>query len=701
MKVIIAEKPNLGRTIASALGVYDKYDGYLSNGEITVTYAFGHLLELKDMDAYFGHKVPWGENLPFYPDPFEFDLKKDVKKQFDIICNLINSSETDEIICAGDADREGEVIVRLILSAGLRSYKKITRLWLPDQTPQTITKQMEERKSDSEYDNLYYEGLARTYIDWILGINLTRSISSIANQMMSIGRVICPIVIAIYERDKSIDEFVPQKYYSLVSNVDGIELVSKLKFDINERSDALSVCDDYNTSGGTVVDVSSKDTVKNSPRLFSLSKLQGYCGKKFKLKPAETLSIVQSLYEMGLVTYPRTNTEFLSENEKDKVKNLIQIHDMNGELIYKDTKRVFDDSKIESHSALSPTEKIADISSLSEKEANVYTTIYNRFFSVFTKEECVVTESVIDIQVGRYKPESIQLKGKMFKSLGWMKYEMDDAKNVSLPDLKIGEQISVDFKPVEKKTSPPSHYTVETLGNYLTHPFKKENDSLDDEYKSLLDGCEIGTEATRAGIIEKAINIGYISLKRNVYRIEPKGKYMVESLQKVHCDMSPARTVEMQKTLKSVYKGNLSIDDALIETKSFLNDYFSNLSNYSLSQYDKSSEWTEYGSCPWCGKPIYKLKGKNGDFYSHKKDDRAQCSFALQKKANVFGNEIELSEKDIKSLLNGKCPKFTLYSKGKDKNYEAGIKIKNKPRSFNNKDYIDWELVFSKKKKRK
>lgn len=238
------------------------------------------------------------------------------------------------------------------------------------------------------------------------------------------------------------------------------------------------------------------------------------------------------------------------------------------------------------------------------------------------------------------------------------------------------------------------------MGNYLTHPFKKENDSLDDEYKSLLDGCEIGTEATRAGIIEKAINVGYISLKRNVYRIEPKGKYMVESLQKVHCDMSPARTVEMQKTLKSVYKGNLSIDDALIETKSFLNDYFSDLSNYSLSQYDKSSEWPEYGSCPWCGKPIYKLKGKNGDFYSHKKDDRALCSFALQKKVNVFGNEIELSEKDIRSILNGKCPKFTLYSKGKDKNYEAGIKIKNKPKLFNNKDYIDWELVFSKKKKR-
>lgn len=699
MKVIIAEKPSLGRTIASALGVNEKYDGYLSNGVIVVTYAFGHLLELKDMDQYFGHKVPWGENLPFYPNPFEFDLKSDVKKQFDIICKLINDSDTDEIICAGDADREGEVIIRLILSAGLNSEKKISRLWLPDQTPQTIIKQMDERKLDSEYDNLFYEGLARTYIDWVLGINLTRSISSIANQMMSIGRVICPIVIAIYERDKSIEDFVPQKYYSLISNVDGIELVSKMKFEVTDRANALSICNDYNVTGGTVVDASSKDTVKTSPRLFSLSKLQGYCGKKFKLKPAETLSIVQTLYEMGLVTYPRTNTEFLSENEKDRVKNLILIHDKNGELIFKDTKRVFDDSKIESHSALSPTENVADITSLSEKEANVYKTIYNRFFSVFTKDECIVTESVIAIQIGRFNSETIQLKGKMFKSFGWMKYEMDDAKDISLPNLKIGDRITVDFNPVEKKTSPPSHYTVETLGNYLTHPFKKDNESVEDEYKLLLSGCEIGTEATRAGIIEKAINVGYISLKRNVYRIEPKGKYMVESLQKVHCDMSPARTVEMQKTLKSVYKGDLSIDDALIETKSFLNEYFNNLSNYSLNKYDKSSEWTEYGSCPWCGKPIYKLKGKYGDFYSHKKDDRTQCSFALQKKVNVFGNEIELSEKDIKSLLNGKCPKFTLYSKGKDKNYEAGIKIKDTPKSFNNKYYIDWELVFSKKKK--
>lgn len=223
MKVIIAEKPSLGRTIATAISkslntkpLNNK--GYITVGNYIVTYAYGHLLTLQDMDSYFGKKIKWNENLPFYPNPFKFQLKKDkgVKVQFNLICALINDNKTDEIICAGDADREGEVIVRLILHFGLKDRsKRITRLWLPDQTDKTIVTQLNQRKVDSEYNNLYNEGAARMYVDWLLGINLTRDVSSKANSLLNIGRVICPIVIEIYNRQVAIEHFIPENIMRL------------------------------------------------------------------------------------------------------------------------------------------------------------------------------------------------------------------------------------------------------------------------------------------------------------------------------------------------------------------------------------------------------------------------------------------------------------------------------------------------------
>ena len=390
MKVIIAEKPSLGRTIATAISKSQNknilnHKGYMTVGEYMLTYAYGHLLTLQDMDIYFGKKIKWGENLPFYPNPFKFQLKKDkgVKEQFNVICALINDSKTDEIICAGDADREGEVIIRLILRFGLKNRsKRITRLWLPDQTDKTIVTQLNQRKADSEYNNLYNEGVARMYVDWLLGINLTRDVSSKANSLLNIGRVICPIVIEIYNRQIAIEHFIPEKYYAIESNVDGLKLSLKDKFALNENDKIDLICSDLNSNKGIVTDIQTRDVEKQSPKLFSLSKLQGFCGKKFKLKPAETLAVVQSLYEKGFVTYPRTNTEYLSENEKQTVIHLLEVHDKNNVLIFKDSKRIFDDSKIESHSALMPTDKIADYDSFSSNEKR-YTRLFLHVLILF------------------------------------------------------------------------------------------------------------------------------------------------------------------------------------------------------------------------------------------------------------------------------------------------------------------------------
>lgn len=702
MKVIIAEKPSLGRTIASALGAPSKQNGFLKVDEDTiVTYAYGHLLTLLDFDAYFGEKVKWGDKLPYYPDPFKFQLikKEGVKEQFHIISKLINDADTDEIICAGDADREGEVIVRLILMFALKDKsKRITRLWLPDQTPETIRKEMNERKLDSEYNNLYNEGVSRMYVDWLLGINLTRSISSKANSLLNIGRVICPIVMEIYNRDMQIKNFIPEKYYGIESKVNGINLTSKQKCSVDQLNLSDMICHDFNSNPAFVKEITKKEVNKQPPKLFSLSKLQGYCGKKFKFKPKQTLELVQTLYEAGYVTYPRTNTEYLSENEKDKVQELISLYTTEEiPLTFKDTKRVFDDSKIESHSALMPTNKQPSLEGLSENEKRVYTTIFNRFLSNFCAEDCVIEETKAVISVGNQYQEDITIKGVRLQKGGWSMIEKDISMIKVLPPLEKGQRIKVDFKSIQKETNPPKKYTVETLGNWMTNPFRKETDTEDEEYKALLSGCEIGTEATRAGIIDKAISVGYISLKSNAYSIEEKGVYMVELLKKVNLDMSPQRTVELQKGLKQVYKGEKSINEVVEESKQFLNTYFNSGAVQNMEAFSRSTTVPEsVGKCPWCGQPVYKYKSKYGIYYSHNKEDREKCSFGLNEKQKVFGKELNFTEARVQKLLDHKLPEFEFTSKKTGKAYKAGLDITNKPSQFNGKNYPEFKIVFKK-----
>lgn len=545
MKVIIAEKPSLGRTIATAISKSLNTNalnnkGYITVGDYIVTYAYGHLLTLQDMDNYFGKKIKWDENLPFYPNPFKFQLKKDkgVKEQFNLICALMNDSKIDEIICAGDADREGEVIVRLILRFGLKDRsKRITRLWLPDQTDKTIVTQLNQRKVDSEYNNLYNEGVARMYVDWLLGINLTRDISSKANSLLNIGRVICPIVIEIYNRQIAIEHFIPEKYYAIESNVDGLKLSLKDKFDLNENDKINLICNDLNSNKGIITDIQTKDVEKQSPKLFSLSKLQGYCGKKFKLKPAETLAVVQSLYEKGYVTYPRTNTEYLSENEKQTVQHLLEVHDKNNVLLFKDSKRIFDDSKIESHSALMPTDKIANYDSFSSNEKKVYQAIFARFNSVFWKEPCIITETEATIHVGRQFPNAIV----------------------------------------------------------------------------------------------------------------------------------------------------------------FLNQYFENASNKEKPESQFKNEPEFLGRCPWCNKPIYAFKSAKGLFFTHSKEDREKCSFALYEKQKIFGAEYHFTNKKIEALLAHKLPKIDLVNKS-GVPYTAGLDILPEPHEFNGRKYPAFKTQLLNKK---
>ena len=639
MILIIAEKPSLARNIASAIGDLKRRDGYLEGEGYLVTWAFGHLFSLCDIEAY--SPAPPGatgwtmENLPCFPEQFRFELRKGddkknidsgVQKQFGIISSLCAREDVDTIVNAGDSDREGEIIVRLCIThTGVRG-KSLKRLWLPDQTPQTVRAALADMKDESEYDTLADEGFARTYIDWLYGVNLTRYATLRTGTLLRVGRVIVPIVKAIYERDMAIRNFVPGKYLSLASKEETkgevVELHSKQKFDMEDAHKAEALCAKYNQAGAIVTAVKNQKATLPPGKLYSLSKLQNVLGKKYKMSMKDSLDIIQKLYEDGYLTYPRTNSEYLATAEKDKIKTILGTCKKLGYPVeFKDSKTIFDDSKIESHSALTPTYKIPAKGVLSERENQVYSTVFRRFIAVFCAEPCKISKTEITIAVGNL--ETFTLKGNVILEPGWTKYDDRTQKDKVLPPLQKGDQVVIDFKPTEKETSPPKHYTIETLNNYLKNPFREEKaaakeaaEAADDtvleddteDYRAMFEGLELGTEATRTGIIDNARHSGYIELKKDTYTILPGGEFLVESLENLGVVMDKFKTAELGKALKSVFRGKLTVSESVALAK----EKISAAMGAGEGSNDIGYFGDILGSCPLCGNEIRRMRSFYG-----------------------------------------------------------------------------------------
>ncbi len=656
MQLIIAEKPSLARNIVDAInglgkGNMKKNAGFYEGCGYIVTWAFGHLFSLSDIEYYTekenydpSKKVSWKmENLPCFPHKYNFSLRVDdtgkadsgVAQQFEIIKTLCNRSDVDTVINAGDADREGEIIVRLCISkSGIEDGKKLKRLWLPDQTAETIRSALKNMKNSSEYDLLAHEGYARTFVDWLYGTNLTRYATLKSGAFLRVGRVIVPIVKAIYDRDMAIKNFVPEPYYAIISKEktggEEIELVSKSRFDKDSLKNAEELCKDYNERTAVVTSVKKKKTTLAPGKLYSLTKLQNVLSRKYKMPMNESLEIAQRLYEKGYLTYPRTNSEYLATAEKDKMKQIIaSVSRLGYKVKFKEGKSIFDDSKIEAHSALTPTYKIPDKNVLTEKESLLYSTVIRRFVAVFCAEDCVVNKTDIVITLGD-NCEEFTFKGMAILEKGWTAYDDCAQKDKILPDLKKGDLIEHVFKPVEKTTSPPKHYTVETLNNYLKNPFKEDKASIsaavrkktdltdsersnstedsendEEDYKAIFEGLELGTEATRTGIIENARQSGYINLNKDVYTILPKGEYLIETLSLLSISMDKYKTSMLGQALKKVYKGQISIRQCLKLAEHEIAFVFGNNVNGQRSkQEDIGIYGDEVGICPICGKSV-------------------------------------------------------------------------------------------------
>ncbi len=667
-------------------------DGFMIGKEYIITWVFGHLFSLRDIDYYSPNPDGSGrwsiKNIPCFPEKFSFELKRDnvtkkvdsgVLKQFETIKALINRDDVDMIINAGDADREGEIIIRICVSEAMGTKKPFMRLWLPDQTSETIQSALGEMKVEEEYDRLANEGYARTYIDWLYGVNLTRYATLKNGKLLRVGRVIVPIVKAIYDRDMAIRNFVPDIYYAIVSKEETkgeeIELVSKEQFTKDEFLKAKELCDKYNASEAVVVSKKKKKDTMKAGKLYSLTKLQNVLGKKYKMSMEKSLKIVQELYERGFVTYPRTNSEYLATAEKAKIKTILEaVKKIGYPVKFKDGKNIFDDTKIESHSALTPTYKIPKKTDLSEDEYTVYSTIMRRFVAVFCSEDCVVEKTEIVIDVGGF--ETFTLKGNVIVEQGWTKYDDYSKKDKILPPLEKGDTVNISFNPTEKETQPPKHYTIETLNNYLKNPFredkkKAEEENDEEEYKAIFEGLELGTEATRTGIIDNAKKSGYIELKKDVYKILPGGENLIESLSRMNISMDKYKTAEVGKALKKVFRGEFTIEDSIEIAKKEISEVFIKKEESIEMDTDDGFFGDEAGVCPLCGGVVRRTSFGYGCSNYREKN----CKFAI---SNVICKRV-ISIENVREMLRcGRSHKIEGFISPKTgKSFGAHLKLEN------------------------
>ena len=695
MVLIIAEKPSLARNIVAGIGKMDRKDGYFINDSYIVSWVFGHLFSLVDVEAYGSSSdTRWTlDNLPCFPREFRFELRRTddkhtvdsgVKRQFEIIEKLCNRSDVDTIVNAGDADREGEIIVRLCVDNALKSEKSKKRLWLPDQTPETVRRALSEMKDEKEYDNLASEGYARTYIDWLYGVNLTRYATIKCGKLLRVGRVIVPIVRAIYDRDMEIRNFKPEKYYVISSaeSTDGekVELTSKRKFTKDELSSAEELAKKYNEAGAVVTACSSKKDTVLPGKLYSLSTLQSVLGKKYKMSMADSLKIIQKLYEEGYLTYPRTNSEYLATAEKDKIRAIISnVSKLGYPVKFKDSKYIFDDAKIESHSALTPTYNIPKKEALTKEENEVYSTVFRRFVAVFCAEECVAEKSEIKINVGEL--EEFSIKGTVIKERGWTRFDDYTAKDKILPLLAVGQNININFAPVEKETTPPRHYTIETLNKYLKNPFKeekakaKEQDESSEgddteDYRAIFEGLELGTEATRTGIIDNARKSGYIDLKKDVYTILDGGEFLIESIARLGIVMDKFKTSEMGRALKKVFRGEMTVEESVKLAETEITEVFKAKDKEPKMPKADTGKYLEIvGPCPLCGKNVIRGKYKYGCIGYDK-----GCDFTMG--INICKRDIPINEAR-RLLIEGKTAQLRGFVSKKGKLFDGKLVLKD------------------------
>ncbi|AIY80495.1 type IA DNA topoisomerase [Clostridium botulinum] len=715
-KVIIAEKPSVAKNIADALNIKTRKDGYFKGEEYYITWAFGHLLQLYDAKDYDENMKGWRmEKFPFIPESFQYKVKcdnidrtvedKGAAKQINIIKSLIEQEDVDGVISATDFDREGQVIADELFNY-LNIQKPIYRLLLNEWTPDEVKKGMGSLKENKEMQFLQDAGIGRQWTDWIIGINLT-SVSTLKykfeeNKTINIGRVLLPTLKIIYDRDKEIENFEATTYYKLTST---FKNSSNEEFDglyyekESEKFEDKSVLDNLvkllDGTNATIIDKQTEKKKDYPPYLFNLSNLQGYITSKYKGWTSDkVLKVAQSLYEKKYTTYPRTASVVLEESLEDrarKVLNTLKIGlPYEKDIKFVKTKRVFDNSKVESHSAITPT--YIKPNGLSKDEEIVYNAIKNRFIMQFMPiaefEETKI----------RLKPfnEEIQgefiSKGKVQLVEGWRVVEKIDTKDTILPMVNIDEKVDIVSNKVNKVTKkPPKHHTEKTLLRVMETCGKGIEGKEDSEemMQSILNGFSIGTPATRAETIKKLKDIGYIGTKGKSLICTQLGINIVEIFP-VQELLDLEYTGRLESTLSDIEKGKFKKSDFMSLIYDFTNNAVDKIkkdtSALSKFKVELPEGAEEIGKCPVCGNSVIEneknfgcTNWKNGCRYTIWKDDKYISSFGKKVSKEMVALLLKNGKVGFRNLKSKKGNTFSAYFRY-EKNEKTG--------------YFNWNIEF-------
>lgn len=662
MKLVIAEKPSVAKSLSKVIGANEHNDGFFSGGGYAVSWCFGHLAELAQAESYNESYSKWRyEDLPIIPDNWQYAVSEDKRRQFEIVSELMNNDDVTEVINACDAGREGELIFRTVYNlAGCD--KPMKRLWISSMEDSAIRDGFNNLRPGSEYDNLYNAALCRSNADWLVGINATRLFSVLYHRTLNVGRVISPTLAMIVQRESEINAFKSEPFYKVSLDFGSFKAESE-RFD-NEET-ATSIAQACNRDEAVVKSVERRKKSEKPPALYDLTTLQREANKSLGYTAQQTLDYLQSLYEKKLCTYPRTDSKFLTEDMKDSVSIIAAI---SAELLETtlppniDADRVCDNTKVSDHHAIVLTKSVkdTDLSSLLAGEREILKLVARRTLCAVS-EPCCYTETSTVISCGG---KDFTAKDKFVTQLGWKMYLKAERPDNNLTEITEGQILNTNYISVtEGKTTPPKHFTEDTILSAMEKAGEKD---IPDEAER----HGIGTPATRAAVIEKLVSAGFVTRKKDkkLVNLIPNGigvsliTILPEELQ------SPLLTAQWEQQLLMIEKGELTADEFMSAIENMVEMLVRDYKIIDGAEVLFPSGREVVGKCPRCGSDV--TESKKGYFC-----EKHNCKFALWKDNRFLTSKrVGLTKMMAQKLLkDGRAYVSGIYSEKTGKKYDAYI----------------------------